>query len=224
MVLGFAGIDSQLIIDTIDTGYSYDESDNLAACHETPTYIQTDDMPESTIELLLKRSQSDLVNFNNGKKTLWNYDRYDINFAFKLNEKVLSESQNRYVAVLNELSELGNKYDFSIHVLIQPSEYDMTTNHPVNHKSLLEYSVKNNIYYDRFYLSNLFDFNEKRTDIDFVNLSPQFLDCNKCYFNISEYGDDNHWNALGIQVAMEKVAGRIEITRKTKEKKSHYMM
>ena len=119
-------------------------------------------------------------------------DKYDIEFACNSNEEVRIYANQYLNRVILEASEIANQRKFKLVYLIQPSEIDVTNNHPERlDKGCDQYSPKN---LSQFFVKAL-------SGLSYINLYKSFLNCNTCYFTKEELGSDNHWSPYGVNLA-----------------------
>lgn len=163
------------------------------------------DSPGKTLfEVLMKRAEMDRQILREGRMQLYIADRYDIEFACNPNAPLRDFVDTKMAAIADKFSDLSNLYSFKPLLLIEPSEYDMTTNN-AELTSAMKSECEN---YSPDNLVNVFldGFRDKAL---IVNLSARFKGCNECYFSEEELSGDNHWNQLGIRISAEEIARSI---------------
>ena len=145
---------------------------------------------------LLINAKRDMEANVNNKRQFYLSARYDIEFACKKLIYNIRYVNNVLETIEKKLAKLSLNKGFDYIYLIQPSEDDVTDNHPNRiNKKCNDYKKEN--------LTNIFSkiFPKDKT----INLYSSFLDCNKCYFSVEEFGDDNHWSPYGIKLASRKI-------------------
>jgi len=152
-------------------------------------------------DTLLNRAAVDKKLLRDGKMQLYVADRYDIDFACQPDSDLRDFVDAKLRAVADDFAHLSIQYRFKPLLLIQPSEYDVTTNNAelstTMRRKCNNYLPENlvNIFVGAF-----------RDKVDIINLFDAFRGCNECYFSEEELDGDNHWNQHGIQIAAESVA------------------
>ena len=144
------------------------------------------------ISSMHERAKSDWQANRRNQRQIYMGDRYDIEFACNPNVQVGSYVTKYLNRVILEASELANQRGFELIYLIQPSEDDVTNNHPNRlDKGCDQYNPQN---LSKFYVNALTGFNV-------IDLYQSFLNCNACFFSEEDLGSDNHWSPYGVNLA-----------------------
>lgn len=152
-------------------------------------------------EDLIMRSNLDWNAYSNGKMQIYMGDRYDIEFACKIDPAQEAVFNERFSLVVKQLAQLANLRSFKPVFLIQPSKYDMLKMEPIaiamreNCKS--KYAPNNLVNLYRMIIGNKFLI---------VDLYDAFIQCKGCYFNNDELPGDNHWNRHGAEIAADRIS------------------
>jgi hypothetical protein len=146
----------------------------------------------SHAQRLLARAEIDLQLNLQGRRQPYMGDRYDIEFACAMPSAAATYATSTLKMVVRKIDKLKKERKFNIVYLIEPSEFDVTDNHPERSaKECSNYSPEN---ITKFFTREL---PSQQT----INLFENFNGCNECYFTKSELGDDNHWSPRGIERA-----------------------
>ena len=186
------------LVNFIDIGiHGYGEplsSMGSRSCAVVPDYFG--DFPKATHE----RAKIDWELNNDGFRQVYMGDRYDIEFACKISMEAATYVQRAFRHIVDNINKIARTRNFQVIYLIQPSELDVTNNHPDRqNKGCDSYHPRN---LSGFFANSLA--NEKV--IDLYNF---FQGCSKCYFTESELGSDNHWSPYGVNIAAFHIASHL---------------
>ena len=147
-----------------------------------------------------KRAQLDWQLNRGNQRQVYMNDRYDIEFACDIDTKIHDYVSQYLKRIINEVDKLSNNRNFNLIYLIQPSEYDVTKNHPeVSDKGCDSYNPQN--------LTKIFE--NALDGKNVINLYENFFECNTCYFSEEELGGDSHWSPHGINIASRYIINLI---------------
>ena len=189
-------ITSGLYINWNRVRHSLGNDDICGAVFDTPG--------DTPLQSLFARATIDKRLLHEGKMQIFMADRYDVEFACRTEPELLDFVNSKLRAIARGYMKLSSEYAFEPMFLIEPSEYDVTNNHPEISESILEQC-------ENYKNDNLVEIYTQSFDqtAEIINLYDKFLGCSECYFSKQELGDDNHWNATGVAIAAAEIAKRI---------------
>ena len=147
-----------------------------------------------------ERARLDWQGKRNNQRQIYMSDRYDIEFACGASQEVKEYVSEYLTYVINSMKKLSEQRGFSTVYLVQPSEDDVTSNHPER----VDKGCEN---YDPINLVSFFS--DLLVNHKVINLFHKFFGCTKCYFTKSELGGDNHWSPYGVSLAASEVVDYI---------------
>lgn len=158
--------------------------------------IVTDPNERNYAKSMRARAQLDWQANRRNQRQIYMGDRYDIEFACNSNTEAQDYTKQYLDKIILEASELALQRGLKLIYLIQPSEYDVTSNHPERlDKDCNQYDPAN---LTQFFVNALNGFSV-------INLYESFLGCNICYFTEEELPGDNHWSPHGVKLAASKI-------------------
>ncbi|MEP3276389.1 MAG: hypothetical protein ABJN26_05460 [Stappiaceae bacterium] len=174
-----------------------------------PKYIDRYADPQKSFAQSLERSETEYKISSSGKIVPYMMnDRYDVSVACVADTAALEELQINATAIFKEFQEILDDRNIDGTILIQPSESDVTDNHPGSRGELARYCEKYNPRnISDFVLRGIQNSGYKGGVVD---LYDTFENCSGCYFSVAELERDNHWNKHGVFVAMELLSKKIK--------------
>ena len=150
----------------------------------------------SFVKKMMARAKADAELNESGFRQVYMNDRYDIEFACKLDNFSTAYAAKALKRLVIEMDKIKSEKGLDVIYIVQLSEDDTTDNHP----SRTDGGCDD---YDPSNLTDFFMDILPRTSA--INLFEDFLNCKECFFTEDEFGEDNHWSATGVESAAEKI-------------------
>jgi len=155
---------------------------------------------ENFADSMHQRANLDWQVNRNNQRQIYMGDRYDIEFACNTAPDA-QDYVSRYLdRIIDASNRLSYERNFELIYLIQPSEDDVTNNHPKRSDKDCEQYNPNNL--TQFFVNALDGQNV-------INLYESFFECSACYFTEEGLGGDNHWSPYGVNIAATYVVDHI---------------
>jgi hypothetical protein len=176
-------------------GYALDRP--LGSAAETSRYI----------ERFEQVTGNEFEAYKDGRYTSWLGDLYDYYIALNPGSEAAHHAWQLLSAILREAKKKSQELDACFVVLIQPSESDVGDTGAISYRDLGAFSDTFKRDYHRRNLTDIARAAAIASGVEYIDLFDLYTNSGAEPYTSYMYDKvDNHWNAVGVQIAAEAIS------------------